>query len=169
MVNKYLFKKNKNKNKKYIYIFSILLFILIIYIYFPNIKNEYFLVEKNNIKFFEISKKKSGKIIPNSDIRILDYDNDSVQEIDNINSLLFSIQLYASSNYNEIVKKLYYLEDNYSFYKKDLFVVALKHNLGIDYLIVYKNFINKIEAMDHCRKHLNFVENCLIVNIQNLE
>ena len=110
-----------------------------------------------------------GKIIPNSDIRILDYDNDSVQEIDNINSLLFSIQLYASSNYNEIVKKLYYLEDNYSFYKKDLFVVALKHNLGIDYLIVYKNFINKIDAMDHCKKHLNFVENCLIVNIQNLE
>ena len=166
MIKKYIFKKNKNN--KYFYIFLILLFILIIYIFFSKIKFEYFIVEKNNNKFYEIPKDKKGKIIPNSDIRILDYDNNSVQAIDNINNLLFSIQIYASSNYNEIVKKVFYLEDNYSFYKKDLSVVALKHNFGIDYLIVYKNFMNKIDAMNHCRKYLNFIENCLIVNIQNL-
>ena len=167
MATKYIFKKNKNK--KYNYIFLILLFILIIYIFFPKIQNEYFIIEKNNNKFYEIPKEKKGKIIPNSDIRILDYDNNSVQVINDINSLLFSIQLFASSNYNDIIKKISFFEDNYSLYKKDLSVVALKHNLGIDYLIVYKNFMNKIEAMNHCRKYLNFIENCLIVNIQNLE
>ena len=167
MVNKYIFKKNKNN--KYTYIFFILLFILLIYFFSPKIKNEYFIIEKNNIKFYEIPKDKKGRIIPNSDIRVLDYDNNSVQVINDINSLLFSIQLFASSNYNDIIKKISFFEDNYSLYKKDLSVVALKHNLGIDYLIVYKNFINKIEAMNHCRKYLNFIENCLIVNIQNLE
>jgi len=167
MVNKYIFKKNKSN--KYIYLFLILLFILIIYIFFPKKINDYFIVEKNNNKFYEIPKDKKGKIIPNSEIRILDYNNNSVQVIDNINSLLFSIQLYASSNYNNILNKIFYFEQNYSFHKKDLFIVALKHNLGIDYLIVYKNFMNKMEAMDHCGKYLNFIENCLIVNIQNLE
>ena len=166
MIKKYIFKKNKNN--KFLYIFLILLFILIIYIFFSKIKFEYFIVEKNNNKFYEIPKDKKGKIIPNSDIRILDYDNNSVQAIDNINNLLFSIQIYASSNYNDIIKKIIYLENNYSFYKKDISVVALKHNFGIDYLIVYKNFMNKIDAMNHCRKYLNFIENCLIVNIQNL-
>lgn len=166
MIKKYIFKKNKNN--KYFYIFLILLFILIIYIFYSKIKFEYFIVEKNNNKFYEIPKDKKGKIIPNSDIRILDYDNNSVQTIDNINNLLFSIQIYASSNYNDIIKKIIYLENNYSFYKKDISVVALKHNFGIDYLIVYKNFMNKIDAINHCRKYLNFIENCLIVNIQNL-
>ena len=166
MIKKNIFRKNKSN--KYFYFFLILLFILIIYIFFSKTQFEYFIVEKNNDKFYEIPKDKKGKIIPNSDIRILDYTNNSVEQIDNINSLLFSIQIYASSNYNDIIKKILYFEDLYSFHKKDIYVLALKHNLGIDYLIVYKNFMNKIDAMNHCRKYLNFIENCLIVNIQNL-
>ena len=86
MIKKNIFRKNKSN--KYFYFFLILLFILIIYIFFSKTQFEYFIVEKNNDKFYEIPKDKKGKIIPNSDIRILDYTNNSVEQIDNINSLL---------------------------------------------------------------------------------
>ena len=105
MIKKYIFKKNKNYRN--IYFFLILLFIFLFLIFFLKILKEYFIVEKNNNKFYEIPKDKKGKIIPNSDIRILDYNNNSVQAIDDINSLLFSIQLYASSDYNDIINKIF--------------------------------------------------------------
>ena len=58
-----------------------------------------------------------------------------------------------------------------SLYINDLFIVLMKHNLGsgIDYLLVYKNFENRGEALNYCEKYLHFIENCLIVNVQNLE
>ena len=59
--------------------------------------------------------------------------------------------------------------NNLSFIKEDLFVVVLKHNLGIDYLLVYKNFVSRNEANEYCTKYLNFIENCLIVNVQELD
>ena len=51
---------------------------------------------------------------------------------------------------------------------QNLFIVALKHDLGIDYLLVYKNFNNRKQAFDYCDKYLNNIEKCLIVNLQNL-
>ena len=163
---------NKKKpNKKY-YILLIVLFffsVSLFSLYFLTYQHEFFVINENIKKFYIIPKDKKGKTISNTNIRILDYNNNLNQasEVNNMNNL-FSIQLYASSDYDSILSKLTYFENNLSFIKEDLSVVGLKHNLGIDYLLVYKSFINKIEAIDYCSKYLNFIKNCLIVNIRNL-
>ena len=94
----------------------------------------------------------------------------NLPEIDQ-NTLNFSIQFFASSNYPEIMEKYNFYMKKKSLYINDLFIVLMKHNLGsgIDYLLVYKNFENRGEALNYCEKYLHFIENCLIVNVQNLE
>ena len=111
-----------------------------------------------------------GKKIDNKDIKILDYNyNLNKTIINNSKNIDFSIQLYSSSNYENVIKKYNDYKDNLSFYMEDVFVVSLNHNLGVDYLLIYKNFMNRKLAFDYCSKYLDFIENCLIVNINNLD
>ena len=170
MKKRNIFNKKKSNKKYYILLIVLFFFFMSLFsLYFLTYQHEFFVINENIKKFYIIPKDKKGKIIPNTNIRILDYNNNLNQasEVNNTNNL-FSIQLYASSDYDSILSKLTYFENNLSFIKEDLSVVGLKHNLGIDYLLVYKSFINEIEAIDYCSKYLNFIKNCLIVNIRNL-
>ena len=170
MKKRKIFNKNKSNKKYYISLIVLFFFFMSLFsLYILTYQHEFFVINENIKKFYIIPKDKKGKTVPNTNIRILDYNNNLNQasEVNNMNNL-FSIQLYASSDYDSILSKLTYFENNLSFIKEDLSVVGLKHNLGIDYLLVYKSFINKIEAIDYCSKYLNFIKNCLIVNIRNL-
>ena len=142
---------------------------MIIFIFYSQKTHESFIIEKNINKFYIIPNDKGGKTIPNQELKILDYDYNINKKIEKsyINKQ-FSIQLYSSSNYNVILIKYDNLAKKLSFLEENLFIVALKHDLGIDYLLLYKNFNNRKQAFDYCDKYLNNIENCLIVNLQNL-
>ena len=171
-MNKRKIFKRKNSNKK-LNILLVTLFILIIsiiYIFYLQTQNKFFVVDENKEEFYIIPSDKKGKIIPYKDIKILDYDYNLEKNIEKNNiNYNFSIQLYASSNYDSTLDKLNNFANNLSYLEEDLFIVVLKHNLGIDYLLVYKNFKSRKEAFDYCTQYLNFIRDCLIVNIQNLD
>ena len=167
--------KRRIFRKKDTNIFSFILFFAIsfitayiIFIYFSKNKYDLFIIDENIIKYYFIPDNKGGKIIPNQDIKILDYNNNVKKEIIKNDKIKFSIQLFASSKYKIIKSKYNNTLNKLSFIQEDLFVVALKHNLGIDYLLLYKNFNKRSDAFDYCAKYLNFIDNCLIVNVQNL-
>ena len=169
MIKKYIFHRKKIHINFYFFLF--LFFLLIIcFIFLSKNPLEYFIVNENTEIFYIIPKDKKGKKISNADIKILDYDyNLNKNTKKNDTSIDFSIQLHASSKYEDINKIYYDYKNNLSFYAEDLFIVSLKHNLGIEYLLIYKNFINYEAASDYCKKYLDFLDNCLVVNINNLD
>ena len=169
MKKKNIFYNKKTHNNFYLFLIFLFLLVTIYYFYLKN-NNEYFFINKNVKNFYIIPKDKKGKIISNQDIKILDYTYNLNKNTDNnYTNIDFSIQLYASSNYDKILKVYNDYKSNLSLLHNDLFIVSLKHNLGIDYLLVYKNFINRKNALDYCTNYLNFIENCLIININNLD
>jgi len=171
MIKKNIFYRKKSNNNLYFFIiFLFLLIIIFVFIFYSKNKFQYFIIDDNNKNFYSIPKDKKGKKIANIDIKILDYNYNLNKKTDkNYTNIDFSIQLYSSSNYDNIIKKYIEYKNNLSFYTEDLFVVSLKHNLGIDYLLVYRNFMNRKKALDYCTKFLDLIENCLIVNINNLD
>ena len=169
-MRKKIFFYKKKRYKKY-YFFLLFIFILIIgFTFYTQNTHNFFIINKNIKEFYIIPSDKGGKTIPNQDIKILDYDSNANKKIEkNYINKQFSIQLYSSSDYNSILEKYDHFAKKLLFLEDDLFIVAIKFDLGIDYLLVYKNFNNRKEAFDYCDKYLNIIRNCLIVNFQNLE
>ena len=170
MKKKRIFTKQRTKKIYYFFcIVLILIIIIIIIILYPKNRYGIFILNENINNFYTIPKNKKGKIISNSEIKILDYKNTLIHNLDNNNeNFNFSIQIYSSSNYENALKKRNHFANNLAFNASDLLLVAINHNLGIDYLLVYKNFMTRNEALNYCSKYLNFIENCLIINFQNL-
>ena len=169
MKKKIIFYRKKININYYFFLVFILLLIST-FIFLLQKQSEYFIVNENTKNFYNIPKDKKGKKISNADIKILDYDYNLNKKIEkNDTKIDFSIQLHASSKYDNIYKIYNEYKNNLSFYKEDLFIVSLKHNLGIEYLLIYKNFINYKTASDYCKKYLDLLDNCLIVNIKNLD
>jgi len=168
-MKKRIFFKSKKKNK-YIILFFLLIFSLtiVIFLYFKN-KSEIFIIKENKNNFYFTPKDKEGKNIANTEKKILHFNDPNIQEgsIKNID-FKFSIQLYASYDYNTIIDKLNDFSSNSSFNENDFSVVVLRHDIGFDYLLMYKNFDNRNKALEHCAKFLKFIDNCLIINLQNL-
>jgi len=168
MIKKNIFYRKKKQINLYFFLIFIFLCILVI-IFLSKNQLEYFIINENTNNFYIIPKDKKGKKVSNSDIKILDYDYNLNKKTEkNDTNIDFSIQLYASSKYDNIYKLYNEYKKNLSFYEEDLFIVSLKHNLGIEYLLIYKSFINYNAALDYCTKYLDFLDNCLVVNINNL-
>ena len=169
MKNNKIFFKKKNKSIYFYFFIFFTLILIFIYIYLNNTNSIFFEINKNNKSFYSIPLDKKGKLIPNIDKKILDLEYNSLNKIEEIeNNLNFTIQLFASSNFQLVTKEYNKFLFNSSFIDNDLRIIALNHNIGIEYLLIYKNFEDRNNALDHCKKYLNFIENCLIVNIKNL-
>ena len=171
MKKRKIFKRKKSKS--FFYIIFLIIFIFIVFLinqfYWQNQYN-FFVINENNNEFYNIPTNKKGKIISNKEIKILDYNYNLKQKPEkNYMNTEFSIQLFASSSYDTTLNEFNKFANNLSFIKEELFVVVLRHNLGIDYLLVYKNFESRNEAFEYCTKYLNFIENCLIINVQELD
>ena len=163
----------RNKSISFFYIIFLIVFIFIVFLinqfYWQNQYN-FFVIDENKNEFYNIPTNKKGKIISNKEIKILDYNYNLKQEPEkNYMNTKFSIQLFASSSYDMTLNEFNKFANNLSFIKEELFVVVFRHNLGIDYLLVYKNFESRNEAFEFCTKYLNFIENCLIINVQELD
>ena len=174
MLQRNIFKKKKSKKIYYFFLFLLIFLLSIFYLYFIYINrinnDDIFLVKEYSDSYYSIPEDKKGKNIPNTNIKILDYKYNQTIKIDEIISDYdFSIQLYSSQEYNDIISKRISFLNNNIINEDDLFIAALKHNLGIDYLLLYKNFESYRFASDFCSNYLEFIDFCLIVNLQKLD
>jgi len=139
--------------------------------YYPN--QVYFEIPEFKGTFYIIPKDKGGKNIVNQDKKGLHLSNPSVYdlEVSKDPALKFSIQVYTSDNYEVIKNEINSMinVDDTIFTPDDLYVAVLKHNFGHEFFLLYKNFISHDEALDYCNKYAYFLDNCIIVNVQNLE
>ena len=180
MTNRPLFKKRKKYSKKY---FFFILFILIIFtiliIFYYNSKHIYFEVPSFNNSFYIVPDDRGGKKVLNLDKTSLHLNDEDANEIQIVNDsmLEYSIQFFASDNYNIVNKKLYSLtKNNYNnlnnqenlLNRKDFFIVVFNHEINKEYLLLYKNFTSRDLAFRYCSKYLDFLQKCLVVNAQNL-
>jgi len=146
------------------------LFCLVSFILYEfNIKNEISIIDEFTDNYYKIPIDKEGKKIPNLNKKVLHLNlNNEKFYTNNDNLINYSIQLYSSINYEETKQKLNYFLKKNIFNQNDFFILSFDHSLGKEYLLTYKNFKNKDSAFDFCSNYLNFINKCLIVNVQNL-
>ena len=158
----------KKKSFKYIYLLSLISLILIFLYFTTNSFNKnFFILNEVEESFFIIPDEKGGKKINNLDKKVLHLNLDEKPSLTNKNnfSLKFSIQISASDDYQNIKTLISEIEKNVD--KNDLYVVIFDHNLGKEYLLLYKNFDNQDVAMEYCLNYLKIVNKCIIINAQN--
>ena len=161
----------KKKNNKLFYLISILFIIPLIFIlnFKFNNQNKFLIIGHYSDNFYIIPKDKKGLKIPNTDKRILDLDlKKQEKNLTNQDKFRYSIQLYSSQSYEKTYNKYLAISENNSLKIEDLSIVAFNHNLGLDYLIIYKNFNNQKDGLNYCKNNLKYTENCLVININNL-
>jgi len=174
MINKRLFNKKKRYiNKIYYLIFFIFFIILLFFYFFLTYKKSFFNIPQNFNSFYIIPKDKEGKTIDNKEKKILHLAYRNKDNIDLINDpkLEYSIQLYASDNYKFITNfryKLINTEDSI-FLPEDLFVAILNYELTSEYLLLFKNFSSRKNAIEFCEKYSFYLDKCIIVNAKNLD
>ena len=170
MVEKILFQKKKKYNRLYIYFILFILALILYYFLFKD--NEYFEIDSFNDSFYIIPENKGGQIIPNQNKKglHLSYKEKNKLEFTKDPSLKYSIQLITHNNYFFIKNKreeLINMKDTI-YLPNELFIAILKNNLGNEYFLLYKNFISRPRALEHCKKYAYFLDKCAIVNVQNL-
>ena len=164
---------SKKKSRKQILLFIVLFFIISIpltfNLFFYN-NNDFFIIKNNSDNFYVIPKDKKGKKVANTNFKVLEYNSSNKEEKKIIDrEFIYSIQLYSSFDYNTVLKKYKSLIENLLYDENDFSVIALRHDIGVDYLLLYKNFQKRDEANNYCSKYLSFVDNCLIVNVMNID
>ena len=151
----------------YIIISFILLFVFL-FIFF-NFRQEYFDIPEFKDSFFIIPEDKGGTKIINLDKKSLHL-NDKIDNKTIINepSLKYSIQFFASHDYNLVQNKFIFYQKKYLLNQEDFYILFFDHELGIDYFLLYKSFISRDIALNYCLKYLIFLKKCIIVNAQKL-
>ena len=163
-----LFKKKKSYRKIIITLFS--LFILFIFLYFFIFINEkeFLVIPENTDVFYIIPEDRGGEKVLNLDKKSLNTITKDITEdiIKKPDDLLFSIQFFTDSeitNVNQYLQKITNFDETiYSM--DDFYILALTSEIGIEYFLLYKNFITRLEATAYCSKFLPKMDNCLIVD-----
>ena len=171
MREKIIFRKKSN-NFNLLNLFIIILLIICIVFYFLQNKSEnYFVILDNLQEYYIIPPDRGGEKVKNINKKILHLNQK--EEINflfnNVSKLNYSIQLFASSNYEEVRDHLnkYISKTEYIYQKEDFFTIALITDIGSEYLLLYKNFNTRKEALNHCHKYLFQLNKCLIVNAKS--
>ena len=172
MIKKVLFKK-KNYLKTYMTITLFLFFFvfLILFIFFQSKK--FFNIPENFSKSFIVPDNYGGKKILNQDKKGLHLSSNYIEDviIRNDIELKYSIQIYTNQSYDLVNKKrLSLINKNESiFLSNDLYVAQFNSILGKEFFLLYKNFHSRDNGLEFCKKYVHFVDNCLIVDVQNLD
>ena len=172
MKNKNLFFKVK-KNSILIKILPITIILISIsyYLYFIYNNNSYFILNPKNHVFYIIPDNIEGKKIPDFGISILENYQFSEK---NDNSIIidskykFSIQLFSSSNLELSIYEMNRYIKEFNIKHKDLNILEFQTNLGKSYLLLYKLYIDKKDALNDCKKRIFTNIKCLLVNLENL-
>ena len=170
-MKKKLFSKKKISTFTKLFIF-LLFFILILYlcIYIFYQQKKYFTVNENINKYYIIPTDKEGEKVNYLNIKSININNalSNNNELTDIQNIKFTIQLYSDDNLKMVKKYLDKLKRNKIeiIDEKDLFVFLINTDLGPNYFVSYKNFDNKIKALEYC-ENLSFLNKCLIINLES--
>ena len=174
-----MIKKNIFNKKRYIkfnffifFFIFLILFFLLMYYFLLN-KNKYYIIPSYKNSFYYIPDEKGGKKIINQDKKglHLSYKDSNEINFNNDAFLDYSIQIMSNYDYNIITNKrneLINIKDSI-FLNKDLYLGIFKNNIANEYLLLYKNFVTRELALDYCNKYVFFVDNCIIVNVKQLD
>jgi len=174
MINKNLFNKRKPYIQRLFFLFFFIFIIIVILIYFFLIhKNYFFSIPQNLNVFYVIPEDKESETIDNQEKKILHltYTNKDNITLTNDSNLAYSIQLFTSDDYkfiNNYRSKLININDSI-FLSEDLYVVILNYELISEYLLLFKNFSTRKNALEYCEKYSYYLEKCIIVNVKNLD
>ncbi len=160
-------KKTSYINLKFFLILISLLSLFLIYNFkFKNYK--YFIISINEEENYIIPIDRGGEKVKNLNKKILHLNHhEKIEFFENdISNLDYSIQLFASSNYEDVNKKLniYLAKTDYIYKKDDFFIIIFKSAIGSEYLLLYKNFKSRKQAINHCVTYLFHLNKCLVVN-----
>ena len=172
MKRRKIFSKRKKLSKKIFFLFTFFLFTFTIFIFIILNSNQvFFEIPEFEGSFYIVPDDKEGTKVANTDKKVLHLNQkqNKISEIPNDPMLEYSIQIFASNNLDLIKKKLDFIIINKKLNRKDLYIVAFDNNLGNEFLLVYKDFLSRNSALNYCLNYLNFLPNCLIVNVQNLD
>ena len=172
MLKKKIFNnKFKSIYKIKLLLISLTLIIITFYLYYKYTRYNYFNIPQFKENYYIIPKDKGGEKVLNLDKKSLHLNQLILNnnKLEDSSELIYSIQFFVSSDYDKIILTLNNLINNYeNIYKKeDFYVVTLKLELGIEYFLLYKNFVNRTEAKEYCFKYITHIDNCLIVNAKN--
>lgn len=163
------------KNKKNSYIIFVIFIIFIIFFSFTYVKNtntDLFIISSFNDNYFIIPENKGGKKILNINKKSLHMNEilDSNNINEDISNMKFSIQFFSSPDYKTIESFLVNLinQDENIYSSDDFYIVTLTTEISKDYLLLFKNFNTREKALDFCNDFLTKLDNCLIVNLNNL-
>ena len=173
MKNKKLFYSKKNYLRKIYYLFFLIVIVIISYFYIilADRKN-LFNIEKNFNSFYTIPLDREGEKIENQEKKILHLDYTNKDNINLINDpkLKYSIQLFSSDDYKFIINyRSKLINKDTIFFSEDLFIAILNYELISEYLLLFKNFNTRKNALDYCEKYTDYLEKCIIVNVNNLD
>ena len=162
----------KKKNKKIIIFLNIILFLLaLLYFFFLKERSLFFLPQNNN-SFYIYPEDKGGLKIKNLNKNSLhlSYNKENILNLDSLINLKYSIQIETNSDYNYIENKRNNLiNNNPLFNNNNLYIRFLKNNFSTDYFLLYLNFDSKKLANEYCHKYSSLLEDCIVVNVQNLD
>tara|TARA_Y100000741_G_scaffold345049_1_gene310173 strand:+ start:244 stop:783 length:540 start_codon:yes stop_codon:yes gene_type:complete len=177
MNKKKIFKK-KNISWNIIFLLPSIIFIVSILLFFFYNKNQYFEINEFKGNFYKIPIDKGGQKISNLNKKSLHLKSSNLDfnTNDKSNFLGYSIQLFVSNDYNLVKNKLdeIFLNkktiflDQSDFNSNDFYILSFDTNIDIEFFLLYKNFSNKVTALEYCNNYLKFKNNCIILNIENL-
>ena len=168
-------KKNIFFSKKInsIYLFSFFFFIILIVIYFFSfyiqIKKPFFIISTLNDDYYIIPKDKEGEKVKFLEKKsINNFSNLHINNLDNIDNVEFTIQLFSDENLDvvEKYKKKFINLKNELIDISNLYLFKIETDIGINYFLSYKNFSSKEEALNFCNIN-SFLNECLIIYLKN--
>ena len=168
MIARKIFQKRKSKRKFIIITLVLLLIIMSIYYFFLNNRDEFVIIPENKTLFYIIPEDRGGQKVENLDKKSLNLKSSETinDEINFPNDLLYSIQIFSDTEYenvNKYLKKI--ISFNETIYKiEDFYILALSTEVGVHYFLIYKNFETRQEADNYCTNYLSSIEDCLIVD-----
>ena len=168
MIVRKIFQRRKSKRKSIIITLLLLLIIVAIYNFFSDNRDEFVIIPENKTLFYIIPEDRGGQKVANLDKKSLNLKSlETINENINFpNDLLYSIQIYSDTEYenvNNYLKKI--INSNETIFQiDDFYILALSSEIGIDYFLIYKNFESRKDAQKYCANYLSKIENCVIVD-----
>ena len=163
-----LFKKRRSYKKIIIFLPSLLIVFIFFYFFIFINENEFIVIPENTDIFYIIPEDRGGEKVPNLDKKSLNLITKDFKGniIDKSNNLLFSIQFFTDNeieNVSKFFQKITNFEDSI-YIDSDFYILALTTEIGIEYFLLYKNFMTRLDATNYCIKFLPKMNNCLVVD-----
>ena len=165
---RYLFKKKQSYKKIIIFLSCLIIVFFILYFFILSNENKFIVIPANTDVFYIVPEDKGGEKVANLDKKSLNKTTKEIveHEIEKPEDLLFSIQFFTDSqmiNVNQYLQKITNSDESiYSI--DDFYILALTSEIGIEYFLLYKNFMTRLDATNYCIKFLPKMNNCLVVD-----